>query len=250
MRSSKRNADRRAMFMSLASGCVLLVGVGLVRAGQGGAPPPAQPVTLPHKDLLEAGGAAEAEQPIQRPPESEQAGAIGKPGASSDPADAKDTKAIGRQSTGRGFWQASDFLPLFAVLALVALAAWAVKKYLPARRLVSGTGVMEIVARLPLNPKQSLVLVKMGQRMVLVGLSPERVNTVCLVDDPEEVANLTGRIASYARDASDREFGQSLDQQAETYTSGDDDETPLQAAGGVRGLLEKVRRLSRSGVNC
>jgi flagellar biosynthetic protein FliO len=233
-------------------------------APQTASPSPVQPaISLPHRDILDpdaapaghTGGAKMAEVPesnreIRRPAESAGRSADQKVSATrAASGTGEEGRPIGRQGAARGLWGASDFLPLAVVLALVALAAWVVKRYLPARRLVTGSGALEIMARLPLTPKQSLVLVKMGGRMVLVGVSPERVNTVCVVDDPEQVAELVGRIASQSRDSSARAFRQSLDHQVDTFDEGTEEELPLQAGGGVRGLLEKVRRLSKAGVS-
>jgi flagellar biosynthetic protein FliO len=255
-RSSRTDWSRQVVWLA-ASGMLLLAPAGWLSAALAvGTTTAAQPVTLPHKDILDAdaaiknGAAAETSQEIHRPAEA--AGGADKKSSAAGSANGDDTRVIGRQNAAKSFWQIGDFMPLAIVLALVLGAAWAVKRYLPARRLVMGSGVLEVVARLPLSPKQSLVLVKMGQRMVLVGVTPERVNSVCLVDDPEQVAELTGRIASQARDSSAHEFGQSLDEQADTFDSGEDggglEMHPSPAAGGVRGLLEKVRRLSRSQV--
>jgi flagellar biosynthetic protein FliO len=255
-RSSRIFWSRKPMRL-LGGGVLLLaLAVSVQAAPTAGSTTPAQPVTLPHKDLLDAdaavknAAAAESTQEIHRPTDSTGGGVEKKSAAAAPTGD--DTRVVGRQNVAKGFWQVSDFLPLAIVLALVLGAAWAVKRYLPARRLVTGSGVLEVVARLPLSPKQSLVLVKMGRQMVLVGVTPERVNTVCLVDDPEQVAELVGRVASQARSSNSREFGQSLDEQADTFDSDEDSrglgEHPLPASGGVRGLLEKVRRLSKSGV--
>lgn len=220
--------------------------------------PPQPAVSLPPKDILNpevAPGSAgngnrspvpEAEREIRRPTEdagSEAARAAGQ----ASPDDAGDKRELTRQGGGRGFWRASDFLPLAIVLGLVAVAAWVVKRYMPARRLMTGAGAMEIVARMPLSSRQSLVLVKMGRQMVLVGVSPERINPICLVDDPDQVADLMGRIASQTPNSATAGFRQSLDQQADAFVE-TDEEPVLQGTGGVRSLLEKVRRLSRNEI--
>jgi flagellar biosynthetic protein FliO len=260
MKPSSRTGWSRTALRVVASGIMLLaISAPSLAAPIGGSVASAQPATLPHKDILDAdaasknGATPESAQEIRRPAEAVGGGVERNSPAGAPAGAGDDARVVGRQNTAKGFWRISDFVPLFLVLALVLAAAWAVKRYLPARRLVTGSGVLEIVARLPLSPKQSLVLVKMGQRMVLVGLTPERVNTVCLVDDPEQVAELTGRIASHSRDSTAHEFGQSLDEQVDTFDGDENgrgvEEHSLQAPGGVRGLLEKVRRLSKSGVS-
>lgn len=229
-------------------GRVLMAAVSLLlaTAAHGERPAPSGSVMLPHRDILpvtmpaEESSAAEGQREIRHP------GPSGTSNAAT-PLPAGDQQPINRRSSSGGITRLSDFLPLLAVLVLIFAGVLAVKRFMPSRRLVSGAGVMEILARLPLTGKQSLVLVKLGQRLVLVGVSPERVNTVCIVDDPEQVALLIGRIAHQSRGSIGEAFGGSLDQEAEAF---DDSEeaSPFKTVGPIRGLLDKVRRMRRQEV--
>lgn len=245
----------------MAAVLVLTAATALSPAQSAGEPPPPQPsVSLPAKDILNpdaapANGAGrpasgEGEREIRRP--AERGGRMESRVAAQQGAGASagDERPVSKQAGAKGFWRLNDFLPLAIVLALVLAAAWAVKRYMPARRLVTGAGVLEVVARLPLNSRQNLVLVKMGRQLILVGVSPDRLSTLCLVDDPDRVAELIGRIASQAPDSAESAFVQSLDDHASEFEAGADPEVALSGAGGgVRSLLEKVKRLSRSEVS-
>lgn len=237
----------------------LLVLAGTARPSWGQADPGAPPqpaVSLPPKDILNpdtapvrAGGAPravvpESDREVRRPAEADGGDGMGRTGGG-PVAGGGDERPLTRQEGAKGFWRVGDLLPLTIVLGLVAAAAWIVKRTMPARRLATGSGVLEIVARMPLSSKQSLVLVKMGRQLVLVGVSPDRVNTLCLVDDPDQVAELIGRIASQSPHSATTGFGQSLHQQVEAFHEMDE-EAVVHGPGGVRGLLEKVRRLSRN----
>lgn len=245
-------------------GCIVVVllwvtataGGQSARAPSMSAVPVAEPaMSLPHRDILDPDAearvpaSAESSQELRRPAESRDSvsGEAGPSTGQTADAQSEDSRVVGRDKPEMSLWRLRDFLPLIIVLALIGLAAWVVKRYLPARRLVTGSGVLEIVARLPLNTKQNLALVKMGRQLILIGISPERVTTLCLVDDPDQVSELIGRIASRTRESS--AFGQSLDQEEEWFDDSIGAEAPYQAGGGVRGLLEKVRRLSRSPLN-
>jgi flagellar protein FliO/FliZ len=204
----------------------------------------------PRRDILGAtpvtrpAAASEAQLEIRRP-DQPAAGQAAQP--VNGPLDS-DRRVVNRQVSAGGIGRWGDFVPLLAVLALIAAAAWVVRKYMPARRLISGSGVMEIVARLPLSGRQSLVLVKLGGRLVLVGVTPERIGTVCIVDDPEQVAMLIGRAAGRGHEPAGAVFGGSLDRELGAFEEDPEAEVPLGAVGPVRGLIEKVRRLGQSRV--
>jgi len=155
-----------------------------------------------------------------------------------------ESKGIARADEGRSWFR--DLWPLLAVLAMIVAAALVVKRFLPGRRLWTGSGVLEIVTRTPLSPKQSLVLVKIGRHLVLVGVTPEQINTLCLVDDPEQVAMLLGEAASGRPGLMTQTFTRTLREEAGAY-SHDPTERDVAAEAGtyVRGLLEKVRRFKR-----
>lgn len=205
-------------------------------------------VPLPHPDILNPDGAApstggtaprpESEREIRRPNTPADASPVRSEAASDD------QRVVQRQGTGTGGGHWSSFVPLLIVLGLVLAAAWAIRRFMPTQRLATGAGVLEVATRLPLSSKHSLVLVKMGPKLILVGLSPDRVSPVCVVDDPEQVAVLVGRIASQGRGTSAAGFDRTFDEEAAPYDQPLAEEIPLQGAGPVRGLLEKVRRLS------
>jgi len=156
-----------------------------------------------------------------------------------------DNKAKVSEETNFAIFSLSDMVPLLAVLALILAAAWVVKRFMPGKRLWTGSGVMEVVARTTLSSRQTLVLVKMGQRLILLGVTSDRISTLTEVTDPEEIAMLVGRIASQQSESMTQAFAQSFDQEATAFMDQTDSQDPAVAAQGqVRGLLEKVRKLT------
>ena len=147
--------------------------------------------------------------------------------------------------TDSRFW---DVLPLAAVLALIAGLAIVVKRCMPARRLLTGAGVVDIVTRTPLSPKQSLVLIKMGRKLVLLGVCPERISALTTVEDADQVAALMGEAASRRPGSISSEFSETFNQEAGAYVDQIDEDVDLSAetGGHVRGLLEKVRRFAQN----
>lgn len=168
-----------------------------------------------------------------------------------------------------------DMLPLMAVLAVIVVMAIVLKRYTPARRMLGGGGAVEVVARTAISSKQTLVLVKMGPKLILVGVSPERMSTLSVVDDPEQVALLMGEVASARPDSMTRVFAESIAAERKQYdmeederparraaapqgrsprsryriadgqpTRSADEQTLTETGGQVRGLLEKLRKMS------
>lgn len=155
-----------------------------------------------------------------------------------------DASGTGRQ--GAETWRVWDALPLMIVLALIAAVAMVVRKYMPAKRLLTGAGAMDIVARLPLSGKQSLLLVKLGHQLVLVGVSPEQMASLAVIEDPEQVAAIVGRVAGSRPDSLSNSFADALGNEAGAYIEESEGEDSSSAAGGsVRTLLDKVRQLTR-----
>ena len=187
-----------------------------------------------------AGG---AQNPIQTNPESRMI--IHRKPASRSMARAGEEREVPRPA-GLGYWSLWDALPLAVVLALIAGLGLVVKKYMPAKRMLTGAGVLDIVARLPMSGKQSLVLVRMGRRLVLVGVSPEQISSLSVVEDPDQVAAIVGEAARGRPDSISHAFEKALGDEAGAYaetTEGPD--AAARAGGSVRSLLEKVRRFTK-----
>ena len=138
-------------------------------------------------------------------------------------------------------------MPLLAVLGLIVAAVLVVKRFLPARASPTAFGAVEVVARTPVSPKQNLMLVKLGQRLILVGVSPERMEALATVEDPHEVALLLGRAESQGPRSMTQAFAHSFQEESRAYADVpvDAEQGAALAVGGqVRGLLDKVRRLA------
>lgn len=130
--------------------------------------------------------------------ESSDARVIPRPERSTAPPGAFARSATGDRGGGEGTaravpWYRNGFGALAIVLALIVAVYWLVRRYLPAAR-AGDSGVLRVVARTGLTPKQSLMLIRLPRRFVLVAVSPNRVDTLCAVDEAEEVADLFARV--------------------------------------------------------
>lgn len=214
--------------------------------------PPAAPAVVPAQpvELLPIGTLRE-EREIRRPGAEDSPPGLSAPTEDSTSPQARlhDDTVLRPKSGVTSMWRISDLWPLGAVLLLIAGLALFVRRFLPARRLLGGVGAMEIVARLPVSSRQHLLLVKVGRRLVLLGVTGDRINTLMLVDEPEEVGLLLGEAASHRAGSSSEAFSRALLDESDEYGpvgAAEPATLTSEARGQIRGLLDRVRRLGDS----
>jgi flagellar biogenesis protein FliO len=148
-------------------------------------------------------------------------------------------------------WYRGPFVALAAVLALIA-GAWKVfKRYVPAARPVAPEA-LRVIGRTPISAKQSAVLLHVGKRVILVGVTPDSMRTLAEFTEDEEVAMLMGKAAS-ATSPAQHEFRDALAQEFEKYEDEAVDEEPVSPVavdhamrdtqGQLQGLLNKLRAM-------
>ncbi|NVK39496.1 MAG: flagellar biosynthetic protein FliO [Gammaproteobacteria bacterium] len=73
-------------------------------------------------------------------------------------------------------------IALVAVLALIYALAWFVKR----KQGMHGTGTlaMKTIAVLPMGVKEKIVLVEVGGKQILLGMTPSNINTLATFDEP------------------------------------------------------------------
>lgn len=69
------------------------------------------------------------------------------------------------------------FSVAFLFIVILGAASWALKTYGPMARVRKSTG-LDVVGRLPLSPKASLALVRVGRSILLLGVTQEQVSLV------------------------------------------------------------------------
>lgn len=83
---------------------------------------------------------------------------------------------------------------LAIVLGLVFVGKALARKFLPSAGVSSGKGVVEVLARYPLCKNQSLVLVRIGTQIIALNQGKEQSQSVLVISDQAEVANIMGQI--------------------------------------------------------
>jgi flagellar biogenesis protein FliO len=149
-------------------------------------------------------------------------------------------------------------LALTAILALIFLMRAAVRRMVPGAAVHRSTSAVKIVARTAIAPRQHLLVIQFGKRLILVGDTGAHLNSLCEVTDPDEVAAIVARAAeetiSVARrfeslfGRARKEFSEET-AEPETFDASNEiaassptiDETKKELAG----LREKVREVAR-----
>ncbi len=103
----------------------------------------------------------------------------------------------GEKANGeRPFRPASGFMTgltsLAIVLGLFFVAAWAVRRGLPQGPTALPSDVVEVLGRTPLAARQFAHLVRCGNKLLLVHVSPGCAETLTEITDPAEVDRLAG----------------------------------------------------------
>lgn len=162
------------------------------------------------------------------------------------------TTATGKISMWRSMFS------LLVVLALIVGAAYLFRRFMPSANRFSKNSGLEVLARCGIGPKQSICLVKIGPRLVLMGLSPNHMAALDVINDADEVATILGGLETSAPESISSTFGKFFHQEAGEFsdeteelseTQGKDKPVEAQqihlARRELSGLLEKVKGLGR-----
>ncbi len=160
--------------------------------------------------------------------------------------------------------------PMLVVLVVISGCVYAFKRWMPQAGRPGGGDAVKILARHYLSGKQSICLVRTGRRVLLVGITPDRINTLSEITDADEVASLIGSaergrpgsftkmfgklterdIADEAGDAQDDGRRGPSDRRCHRRLSGIEEELTVSTSNladtgrNVQDLIERVRSLS------
>ena len=151
----------------------------------------------------------------------------------------------GQSLTKSVAWYRSPYIVLLGIVALLLGISSAIKKYVPTARPVRAE-MMQVLGRTPISAKQSAVLLHVGKRILLLGVSGDSIRTLTEITDPEELAGLMGKATSTAEPvdggfdkALAREFGKYDD----VIPADSDDDTLHRTKGQLQTLLGRLRDL-------
>jgi len=153
---------------------------------------------------------------------------------------------------------------LGVVLGCIFIVRWAGKKFLGLQTTGSGGGVVQILSRTPVSPRQQLMLIQVGRRIVLVANCGVQMNALCEISDADEVASLAGQLQERRKTSATSAFlsifgkaGAKFEAQQEPIATpqinSEDDEPsnePLEpelatTRQEMRGLMDRVHQLAQ-----
>ena len=147
-------------------------------------------------------------------------------------------------------------IALVIVLALIIAVSLLLRRFNPAARSLARGGGIQVLLRTSIGAKQSLCLVKVTDRLLLLGLSPNHIAALDSIDDPEEVAHIIGAVESGKPNSITGAFRSTINNEIDAYDSitpvpqqTDDTSGQLpqyaRTQGELATLLDKVKGLSR-----
>lgn len=149
------------------------------------------------------------------------------------------------------------------VLGLIFLLRWGAKHWFAPQLGLGTTRAVQVLARSPIAARQSVVLMRVGRRLLVIADNGSQMNSLAEITDPDEVATLVGQIQSEKTDLGAKTFGlfmnrfkkeEEPEMPEETPTEmptpaaqSENDETPTVSAAReqLNGLMEQVRLVSR-----
>jgi flagellar biogenesis protein FliO len=247
-----------ATTLLLLAVCLSLPAPARAADASGGAPTANAAVSTaatpaPPKSALEQGA-------IRRPPDAASAGNRAttqktglKPGTST--------------TTSSGFGAGRVMTALAVVVILILLLRWAAKRFFGVSGAGRSTRAVQVLSRSPISPRQQLVLLRVGRRLLVVADGGGQMNTLSEITDPDEVAALIGQLQDDHGERATKTFGSLFGKMRGTYEAEADsaDAEPASPAPGrmaehdegendpavvstrheLSGLMDKVRMLSR-----
>lgn len=132
--------------------------------------------------LLALAGGARGESPDESPPPR----AISRPGLAARP---------GGPATSEGGGLIAKVWPLLTVLALIGGAAALLKRNGWTATPAAANGSIHVLARVPLDARSAMLVVRCGERLLVLGVSPAGVTTLSEIQDPDEVQSLVENCA-------------------------------------------------------
>jgi flagellar biogenesis protein FliO len=113
----------------------------------------------------------------------------------SDALTSSSEKSVAAPAPANSFDIPRVLLALTAVLALVFIMRGAFRRMVPGAAVHRSSSAVKIVARTSIAPRQHLLVIQFGKRLILVGDTGAHLNSLCEVTDPEEVASIVARTA-------------------------------------------------------
>jgi flagellar biogenesis protein FliO len=149
------------------------------------------------------------------------------------------------------------------VIGLIFVLRWGGQRIFSSGAARGSSRTVQVLVRSPTAPRQQIMLVQVGKRVIVVGDSAGQMTSLCEITDSDEVAALVGQIRDEKLESPTRAFGSIFRRANREMSMGDEVELPAHgeetahepsnvyedaAIAGTReeitGLMEKIRLVS------
>ncbi|MBI4560295.1 MAG: flagellar biosynthetic protein FliO [Candidatus Hydrogenedentes bacterium] len=141
-----------------------------------------------------------------------------------------------------GWWPyLRGYAALFLVLAIVLVLGVAVRKLGKRSPLFAGAGLVKVLGKVHLNPRASLHLLRIGDKVLVVGVTPNHVSAVAEMDaDAVRLDEKTGDSPAIKPDASS--FLAQLQTSRAKFAPGASENVEDQEIASLRGDIERLQK--------
>ncbi|MGY8771174.1 MAG: FliO/MopB family protein [Pirellulales bacterium] len=109
---------------------------------------------------------------------------------------------------------------LLVVVGLFLIVAWIGKKNMPRSMMRLPTEVVQVLGKAQLSGKQQLQLVRVGNRLILLSITPHGAETLTEINDPKEVESLMVQCKQESTGSASVNFNQLLHDMGSQPTKG------------------------------
>jgi flagellar biosynthetic protein FliO len=150
---------------------------------------------------------------------------------------------------------------LALVIGLIFLLRYLARRFLSLPGSGGAGSVMSIIARTQLGPRQQLVLIKVGKRLVMASQTPTQMTPLSEISDPDEIEHILATVAPNRADSISRRFDAVIGKEEKKFTeepgeqvllpgdreeSDDPDDPALSSTRQeLTGLKHKIKDLAR-----
>ena len=158
-----------------------------------------------------------------------------------------------------GGWVMNTLAALGVVIGLVFAARWAARKWGGLRGggvRVNASPIVEVLSRTSVAPRNHVVLLRVGSRILVVNDGTAGMRTLATVEDPDEVAGLLQSVETARETSLSNSFGRAMSKLSNQWSAvdrdddlgGDDSESGIdQVRGTLTGLRDRLRLTTPAG---
>jgi flagellar biogenesis protein FliO len=176
---------------------------------------------------------------------------------SASPAQAKSGPAAPPAAISTGMDTVRVVLSLLLVIVVIFLLRWIAQQFFGAPSTKRSSRAVQVLSRSMIAPRQHVLVLQVGRRVLVVGDSGAQMNPLCEITDADEIAALMGQLRQDKSDPVSRAFGTFFGKAEKDYDAAPDeppadrDREPDLDPGlattkaELSGLIEKVRSVSK-----